>query len=760
MGLQRLPREKKTQRLALVSVSVILNVGLLALTKLIPVVLGELYRWVFPLSLSFYCFQSMTYTIDLYRGTRPGTKNYLTHLASTSLFTVIVAGPINRVSDLIKQLQQPFNLTSTQGGRAFLLIASGLAKKLLIADFLSNNVANRIFDTPTLYSGAEVLVGIYAYALQIYFDFSGYTDIAMGLCLLLGLTVPDNFNRPYQSLNLADFWRRWHITFSNWLRDYVYFSLPNAARWKGAGYLYPIIVFLLGGLWHGIGWPFVLWGLLHGIGLTLLRTFQTFRPKNPGQASSNPVGPISLDGLYLPLRLPHVDILPLPRCRHCRRNPGSRRLHDLHDHQHHAPDVRRSISRSSPPRHPAKMVRQNRRNLRPSPLPSSRRRPGHRSPSHRIPRGPRLNFFRVQQFLAMPKFPSQTMLAAATFAAILLAVHYGVSATTGLDPATLRPITAFPSAKSAIFPIVKLPPPPVPAILAVPKPKIRNNAAIAANPTLDSQFLIDSNGVLDQFYQALSDLRAGKSRNTVRIVHFGDSPTTADLITGDVRELLQERFGNAGPGFILIAKPWAWYGHHNVDVSATGWKIDTAVGSMREANYGLGGAIFTGPVGATSTIHLTAHDSTAVEVEYLAEPNGGGLEIDADGASAGTVNTASDTKENAAATVPIPAGTKQVKLTVTGSPVQLFGVVFSRDGRGLTYDSIGLNGASTTVMSRAFNPATFSAALQHRNPDLVVINYGTNESGFPGYVEKQYEGNSSAPSAASTPLSPTPPSSS
>jgi alginate O-acetyltransferase complex protein AlgI len=283
LGLQRLPREKKTQRLALVSVSVILNVGLLALTKLIPVVLGELYRWVFPLSLSFYCFQSMTYTIDLYRGTRPGTKNYLTHLASTSLFTVIVAGPINRVSDLIKQLQQPFNLTSTQGGRAFLLIASGLAKKLLIADFLSNNVANRIFDTPTLYSGAEVLVGIYAYALQIYFDFSGYTDIAMGLCLLLGLTVPDNFNRPYQSLNLADFWRRWHITFSNWLRDYVYFSLPNAARWKGAGYLYPIIVFLLGGLWHGIGWPFVLWGLLHGIGLTLLRTFQTFRQKLQGK---------------------------------------------------------------------------------------------------------------------------------------------------------------------------------------------------------------------------------------------------------------------------------------------------------------------------------------------------------------------------------------------------------------------------------------------------------------------------------------------
>ena len=235
LELQRIPRERKIPRLVLVSVSVALNVGLLAATKFIPVALGELYRWVFPLSLSFYCFQSMTYTIDLYRGTRPGTRSYLTHLTSASLFTVIVAGPINRISDLVKQLQQPFSLTPNQGGRAFLLISSGLVKKLLIADFLSNNVANRIFDTPTLYSGAEVLVGVYAYALQIYFDFSGYTDIAMGLCLLLGLTVPDNFNRPYKSVNLADFWRRWHITFSNWLRDYLYFSLPNAARWKGAG---------------------------------------------------------------------------------------------------------------------------------------------------------------------------------------------------------------------------------------------------------------------------------------------------------------------------------------------------------------------------------------------------------------------------------------------------------------------------------------------------------------------------------------------
>jgi alginate O-acetyltransferase complex protein AlgI len=280
LGLQRIPRAEMTRRRWLVAVSVVMNVGLLAATKCLPLAIGELARWVFPLSLSFYCFQSMTYTIDLFRGIdKEGTRSYLTHLTAASLFTVIVAGPINRMADLLRQLRQPFSLTQAEGGRAFLLIASGLVKKLLIADFLSNNVANRVFDTPTLYSGAEVLIGVYGYALQIYFDFSGYTDIAMGLCLLLGLTVPDNFNRPYWSVSIADFWRRWHITFSNWLRDYVYFSLPSTRKWKAGVYVNPVIVMLLGGLWHGIGWPFVVWGLLHGVALAGIRAYQTWRGK-------------------------------------------------------------------------------------------------------------------------------------------------------------------------------------------------------------------------------------------------------------------------------------------------------------------------------------------------------------------------------------------------------------------------------------------------------------------------------------------------
>lgn len=279
LGLQDAPRSDKRRRQGLVTISVLLNLGLLMATKVMPLALVGTYRWVFPLSLSFYCFQSLTYTIDLYRGTKEGTRSYLAHLTAASLYTVIVAGPINRVSDLIRQMQQPFSLTQTQGGRAFLLIAAGLVKKLLIADFLSENVVNRVFDTPTLYSGVETLIGVYGYALQIYFDFSGYTDIAMGAGLLLGLTLPDNFNRPYWAVSIADFWRRWHITFSNWLRDYVYFSLPSARKWKGANYVNPMVVMLLGGLWHGIGWSFVVWGLLHGTALAILRVFQQWRGK-------------------------------------------------------------------------------------------------------------------------------------------------------------------------------------------------------------------------------------------------------------------------------------------------------------------------------------------------------------------------------------------------------------------------------------------------------------------------------------------------
>ena len=282
LGLQY--SKRPLVRRILVTASIVMNVGMLITFKYMPFLFQNWsaatgrpapeWHWLLPISLSFYVFQALTYTIDLYRGDAKGTRSYLVHLTAVSFFPTILAGPITRMSSLIDQLEKRKPLEATEGGRALFLIGMGLMKKLLIADFLSANLINRVFDFPNLYSGAETLIAVYAYALQIYYDFSGYTDIAMGSALLLGIKLPRNFNAPYAAENIADFWRRWHITFSNWLRDYLYFSLPGK-RSKIMVYVNLMITMLLGGLWHGASWTFVIWGALHGLGLGIVRFWQT-----------------------------------------------------------------------------------------------------------------------------------------------------------------------------------------------------------------------------------------------------------------------------------------------------------------------------------------------------------------------------------------------------------------------------------------------------------------------------------------------------
>ncbi len=281
LGLQY--SQNKIVRRVLVSASILMNVGLLAGFKYMPffgqnwsLITGRPapeWHWTLPLSLSFYVFQALTYTIDLYRRDAKGTRSYLAHLAAVSFFPTILAGPITRVSSLIDQFEKPKKLDPADGSRALFLIGMGLMKKLMIADFLGANLVNRVFDFPNLYSGTETLVAVYAYALQIYYDFSGYTDIAMGSALLLGIKLPQNFNRPYAAENVADFWRRWHITLSNWLRDYLYFSLPGK-RVKLLSYFNLFLTMVIGGLWHGAAWTFVIWGALHGLGLVVVRLWQ------------------------------------------------------------------------------------------------------------------------------------------------------------------------------------------------------------------------------------------------------------------------------------------------------------------------------------------------------------------------------------------------------------------------------------------------------------------------------------------------------
>ena len=284
LGLQY--SQNSVVRRMLVTVSLAMNLGILAFYKYIPFFLANWAHWTgktappwnfaLPISLSFYVFQALTYTIDLYRRDIKGTRSYLAHLAAVSFFPTILAGPITRVETLLDQFEKPKKLDAAAGGRALFLIAIGLVKKLMIADFLANNLVNRVFDFPTLYSGGEALIAVYAYAFQLYFDFSGYTDIVTGSALLLGIKLPANFNAPYAAENIADFWRRWHITLSNWLRDYLYFSLPGK-RVKFFSYANLVITMVLGGLWHGASWNFVVWGALHGFGLAVVRLWQSWR---------------------------------------------------------------------------------------------------------------------------------------------------------------------------------------------------------------------------------------------------------------------------------------------------------------------------------------------------------------------------------------------------------------------------------------------------------------------------------------------------
>lgn len=255
----------------LLGLSLLLNVGLLAIFKYLP---GELSPvGAFPVGLSFYTFQSLSYTLDIYRRDAKATKSPLAYLTAVAFFPTTLSGPITRPASLLPQLEKAKALLPVDGGRALFLIGLGMAKKFLVADYLGENLVNRVFDFPNLYTGFETLVAVYAYTFQLYYDFSGYTDVAIGSAMLLGLKLPPNFNAPYAASNLADFWRRWHITLSNWLRDYVYFSFPGL-RGKVMPYIALIVTMLVGGVWHGGTWNFVIWGALHGVGLAIYRGWQ------------------------------------------------------------------------------------------------------------------------------------------------------------------------------------------------------------------------------------------------------------------------------------------------------------------------------------------------------------------------------------------------------------------------------------------------------------------------------------------------------
>jgi len=231
-----------------------------------------------PVGISFYTFQTISYTVDIYRGKVDPVKHLLDFGFYVSFFPQLVAGPIVRASEFIPQLYKRYSLSMQEFGFALFLILKGLFKKIFIGDYIALNFVDRVFDNPTGFSGFENLSALFGYSLQVYVDFSGYTDIAIGVALLLGFRLPKNFNSPYKATNVGNFWKRWHISLSSWLKDYLYIPLGGNKKGRIMTDVNLMITMLLGGLWHGASWQFVIWGGLNGVGLIVYKLWKRVSP--------------------------------------------------------------------------------------------------------------------------------------------------------------------------------------------------------------------------------------------------------------------------------------------------------------------------------------------------------------------------------------------------------------------------------------------------------------------------------------------------
>jgi len=293
--------EDPVRRKLLLALSLVSNLGILFFFKYYDFFTHDVLQLpggrlglILPAGISFHTFQSLSYTIDVYRRELPATKSVVSFATFVLFFPQLVAGPIVRAQDLLPQLEKPPALDLERATVGLYRIALGLFKKITIADTLAISIVDRVFEAPERFSSIEVLVGVFAYALQIFCDFSAYSDIAIGSAQVLGFTMPENFRTPYRSANLQEFWRRWHISLSTWLRDYLYVTLGGNRRGPTMTYVNLTLTMLLGGLWHGASWAFIVWGALHGLGLAITRYFQRATAGDRSEAWSMLVGCILL----------------------------------------------------------------------------------------------------------------------------------------------------------------------------------------------------------------------------------------------------------------------------------------------------------------------------------------------------------------------------------------------------------------------------------------------------------------------------------
>jgi D-alanyl-lipoteichoic acid acyltransferase DltB (MBOAT superfamily) len=271
--------QNKAKKKMLLVLSVVLNLGLLFYFKytdffiaLINDMGGSHFHplnLMLPIGISFYTFENLSYTVDVYRGHFKPVRKFMDYLYFLSLFPKLMMGPIVRAADFLPQLDKPYFVSKQDFAEGFYLIFSGLFKKIVISDFIMVNLVGYIFDDPSKHVGLECLLAVYGYALVIYCDFSGYSDMAIGIARWCGIHIPPNFDSPYQSKSITEFWRRWHISLSSWLRDYLYIPLGGSRKGKVRQYINLFITMLLGGFWHGASWNFIIWGGLHGSALSV-----------------------------------------------------------------------------------------------------------------------------------------------------------------------------------------------------------------------------------------------------------------------------------------------------------------------------------------------------------------------------------------------------------------------------------------------------------------------------------------------------------
>jgi alginate O-acetyltransferase complex protein AlgI len=286
MGRSADPGARRT----ILTISVVMNLAVLAVFKYFTFLSTTVWsllelkgspliiRLALPIGISFYTFQSLAYMIDVYRGRLLPERNFGRYAAFVAFFPHLVSGPILRPAHIIPQLHEDKMWSWQNLDQGLFLIATGLIKKVVIADRLGP-IVEKAYDAPTGLSGATLLMATYLFAIQIYCDFAGYTDIAIGSARILGYQIPDNFRQPYFSATIQEFWRRWHISLSTWLRDYLYIPLGGNRKGSVRTYVNLMITMLLGGLWHGPAWTFVAWGLLQGLLLSLSRLTLDWRDR-------------------------------------------------------------------------------------------------------------------------------------------------------------------------------------------------------------------------------------------------------------------------------------------------------------------------------------------------------------------------------------------------------------------------------------------------------------------------------------------------